>query len=58
MTPDQLATFRHRLASARQPVERSPWSQHIHPRAWNDCLDFVERQLRDVLGEPKEGTAA
>ncbi|MBR0871179.1 hypothetical protein JQ633_12480 [Bradyrhizobium tropiciagri] len=50
MTPDQLTNFRCRLASNRQPVERG--QQYAHPRGWNDALDFVERTLRDVLGEP------
>lgn len=51
MNPAQLADFRQRLASARQPVDRAPWHGHAHPRGWNDALDFVERTLAEVLGE-------
>ena len=50
MTPAQLTTFRQRLAANRQPEYRG--QQYAHPRGWNDALDFVERTLRDVLGEP------
>lgn len=51
MTDEQLADLRKRLARNRQPVDRHPWSRHEHPRGWNDALDFVERQIRDILGE-------
>lgn len=51
MTPAQLARFRAHLAANRQPVERHPWANNIHPRGWNDALDFVERSLKEVLGE-------
>lgn len=49
MNPDQLKALRDKLAAARQPVDRA--DQHIHPRGWNDALDFVERAIREVLGE-------
>lgn len=51
MTPAQLQRFRARLKASRQPIERSPWSNYAHPRGWNDCLDFVERTIRDITGE-------
>ncbi|WP_257164665.1 hypothetical protein [Bradyrhizobium sp. SRS-191] len=51
MMPAQLAELRKRLAANRQPVERAPWSNHAHPRGWNDALDWVEAQLKDLLGE-------
>jgi hypothetical protein len=49
MTPDQLKSLREKLAQNRQPVTRA--EQNAHPRGWNDALDFVERVLREVLGE-------
>ena len=49
MTPEQLAEFRERLGANRQPVHRG--EQYSHPRGWNDALDFVERALKEVLGE-------
>lgn len=51
MTPDQLQQLRETIAANRQPVDRSPWSRHEHPRGWNDALDFVERTIKDILGE-------
>jgi hypothetical protein len=53
VTEEQLTTFRDRLAKVRQPVDRKPWADHVHPRGWNDALDFVERALRETLGEPE-----
>lgn len=58
MTPAQLAELRTRLATNRQPVERGPWSRYEHPRGWNDALDFVERTIKDVLGEQDEHAPA
>jgi len=49
MTPEQLTQFRERLAANRQPVFRG--EQYAHPRGWNDALDFVERTIKEVLGE-------
>lgn len=49
MSPEQLIQFRERLAAGRQPVHRA--EQNAHPRGWNDALDFVERTLRELLGE-------
>jgi hypothetical protein len=58
MTPDQLQKFRDILAANRQPVDRA--EQYAFPRGWNECLDFVERQLVEILGEAetKKGDAA
>jgi hypothetical protein len=50
MTPDQLHLFREKLAANRQPVARG--EQYSHPRGWNDALDFVEKVIREVVGEP------
>ena len=49
MTPDQLAQFRAALETNRQPEHRT--EQNAHPRGWNDAIDFVERVLKEVLGE-------
>lgn len=44
-----LQTLREKLASNRQPVARG--EQYSHPRGWNDAFDFVERQIKEILGE-------
>lgn len=49
MSPDQLAQFRAALEANKQPVHRG--EQYSHPRGWNDALDFVERTLKELLGE-------
>jgi uncharacterized protein YegP (UPF0339 family) len=49
MTPDQLTQFRAALQANRQPITRT--EQYAHPRGWNDALDFVERTLKEMLGE-------
>lgn len=49
MTPGQLQQLRDVLAANRQPAERG--DRYAFPRGWNECLDFVERTMRDVLGE-------
>lgn len=51
IAPDLAARLRERMQQNRQPVERSPWSNYDHPRGWNDALDWVEKQIKDVLGE-------
>lgn len=61
MTPEHLQQLRDILAKGRQPVFRG--EQYAHPRGWNDALDFVERTIKEVLGEPPaasmhEGRAA
>lgn len=49
MSPAQLAELRRILADNRQPVERA--NTYAHPNGWNDAMDFVEREIRKVLGE-------
>lgn len=49
MNPEHLQQLRDILAKGRQPVFRG--EQYAHPRGWNDALEFVERQIREVLGE-------
>jgi hypothetical protein len=52
MTLEQLQQLRDRLAANRQPIFRG--EQFAHPRGWNDALDFVERTLKEVLGENEQ----
>jgi hypothetical protein len=49
MTPEQLQQFRDTLAANRQPEFRA--TQYPHPNGWNDALDFVERTIKELLGE-------
>lgn len=49
MSAAQLAALREAMAANRQPVERA--NRYAHPNGWNDALDFVEREIRKVLGE-------
>jgi hypothetical protein len=49
MTPEQLKTLRDKIAAGRQPEYRA--EQHIHPRGWNDALDYVEKCIKEVTGE-------
>ena len=49
MTPEQLQSLRDRIIAAHQPVIRG--EQYAHPRGWNDALDFVEKAIKDILGE-------
>ena len=49
MTPEQLADLRARLAANRQPVDRA--ERYAFPRGWNEAFDFVEKCLKEVLGE-------
>lgn len=51
MTPQQLQQLRDRIAQGRQPVFRG--EQYAHPRGWNDALEFVERQIAEILGPSK-----
>lgn len=50
MTPEQLAQLRERITAGRQP-EGSPHMRDAHPQGWNDALDFVDRTIKEVLGE-------
>jgi len=52
MTPEQLALLRQRITEGRQPEHRA--AVHAHPNGWNDALDFVERTIKEVLGEKAE----
>lgn len=49
MTPEQIAQFRERLDANRQPEHRT--DRYAHPHGWNDALDFVDRVLKELLGE-------
>lgn len=49
MNAAQLAALRQRITEGRQPEHRA--EQNAHPRGWNDALDFVERAIKEVLGE-------
>lgn len=51
MSPDQLQALRDKLATSRQPVERA--EQYAFPRGWNEAIDFVEKTLKEILGETK-----
>lgn len=49
VTPEDFTkTLRDKLAVNRQPVHRG--EQFAHPRGWNDCLDFVERCIKEIEG--------
>ena len=54
MTPEQLQAFRDKIACP-QPTGNSPveaiQQRYDFPRGWNECLEFVNRSLREVLGE-------
>jgi hypothetical protein len=50
MTPEQLALLRQRITEGRQPAG-TPRMRYAHPNGWNDALDFVERTMKEVLGE-------
>jgi hypothetical protein len=54
MSPEQLAQFRERLAANRQPVTRA--DAYAFPRGWNEAFDFVEKVLKEVMGEKSDGT--
>lgn len=56
MTPAQLQQFRHHLANNRQPVKYG--DTYAHPRGWNDALDFVDRTLKEILGEKADAPRA
>jgi hypothetical protein len=56
MTPEQLATLRQRLTEGRQPAG-APRMRYAHPQGWNDALDFVDRVLKEILGEKAEASS-
>ncbi len=52
MNPEQLQAFRDHLAANRQPGgSKIDPEKYAFPRGWNECMEFVERTLKDVLGE-------
>jgi hypothetical protein len=56
MTPAKLQQLRDKLAANRQPVFRA--EQNAHPRGWNDCLDFIERSIKEIMGESNDKPVA
>lgn len=48
MTDEQLAEYRRRLAGAKVQPDKMNIDYAFH-RAWNECLEFSERQLEAVL---------
>lgn len=54
MTPEELATIRQNVASAKfQPQPRT--EQYAFQRGWNEAIEFVERQFGWHRREQKEG---
>ena len=49
MTPEQLQALRDKIKIGRQPAGRG--EAYPFPRGWNEGLDFVERMIKEVLGE-------
>jgi hypothetical protein len=49
VTSEQLQALRDRMDANRQPVERQ--EKYAFPRGWNECLDFVERSIKEIVGE-------
>lgn len=49
MTPDQFQQLRDRMAKNRQPVYRG--EEYSFCRGWNEAFDFVEKVIKEVLGE-------
>ena len=49
LNPEQLAKFREMLTQNRQPEHRA--NRYANPNGWNDAIDFVEKVLKEVLGE-------
>lgn len=54
ITAEQLAAeLRQRMVANHQPVRASRFDgqPYAHPRGWNDALEFVEKCIKEVLGE-------
>jgi hypothetical protein len=51
MNPEQIQRLRDKLAASRQPVERG--DRYVFCRGWNEAFDFVERCIKEELGEGK-----
>jgi hypothetical protein len=49
MTPEQLQLLREKLAASHQPQDRA--EKHVFTRGWNEALDFVEKTIKEVMGE-------
>lgn len=49
MTPDQLNQFRDKLANNRQSPQMG--ELYAFPRGWNEAFDFMEKCLKEILGE-------
>lgn len=47
VTDEQLKALQDKLAANRQPIKLA--DQYAHPRGWNDCLDFVERTIKEIV---------
>ena len=41
--------LREKLAANRQPIDRA--ERYAFPRGWNEAFDFVEKCLKEMLGE-------
>lgn len=50
MNPDQLQQLRDKIAAGRQPDDRLD-SQRVFCRGWNAGIDYVDRCIKEVLGE-------
>ena len=50
MTPEQLQQLRDKIAANRQPDEKLD-SGRVFCRGFNAGLDFVEKCIKEVLGE-------
>lgn len=54
MTPEQLKQLRAMLVAGRQPSYRG--EQYSFPRGWNEALDFVEKNIKQLMGEDRATT--
>lgn len=50
MTPEQLQQLRDRIAAGRQP-EHKLTDARASVRGWNEALGYVEKCIKEVLGE-------
>lgn len=50
MTPEQLQQLRDKIAANRQPDNKLD-PKRVFCRGWNEGLGFVERCIKEVLGE-------
>jgi hypothetical protein len=54
MTPEQLQQLRDRIATGKQP-EHKLSDARAFLRGWNEGLAYVEKCLKDILGEEAKG---